>query len=380
MIHITGTCYGCSVCAAACPKGCISMALSREGFWVPSVDGGECIECGICERCCSWVSEGTTTPRKILGSYSAVHRNEEIRKRATSGGAAYGIAQTLLGKGYSVLGVEYDNASATARHFVSYDEGELQKTLNSKYLQSYTVEAFKKLPGLKKAVVFGSPCQISSLRRWERLEGSDHIFVDFFCHGVPSYLLWKSYLAMRLKPGEKLTAPLFRDKCNGWHNYTMTLKTTERMVSSALSSGDPFHVSFLGNYVQNLPCYSCKYRLSSSDADLRVGDLWGRRYEDDEKGVSGVLCLTEKGAGIMSELRALCSISEEGYGTVIEGQMKRDLKVPAVRARILKKLEGGTSLFAIMVKYEKATWAKSVAPKKLKRIVKKAVCPRANKV
>ena len=45
-------CTGCEACANKCPKGCISMVENAEGFLVPQIDGGKCVDCGLCEKAC----------------------------------------------------------------------------------------------------------------------------------------------------------------------------------------------------------------------------------------------------------------------------------------------------------------------------------------
>ena len=49
-------CYGCSVCASACPKKAISMHIDTEGFYKPIVDDSICVNCGICLNVCAFIS------------------------------------------------------------------------------------------------------------------------------------------------------------------------------------------------------------------------------------------------------------------------------------------------------------------------------------
>ena len=67
-------------------------------------------------------------------------------------------------------------------------------------------------------------------------------------------------------------------------------------------------------------CYKqCKYKLDNSAADLRVGDLWGSRYQDNEQGVSALIPFTERGQNIVEILQG-CHISEISFETAAEGQ------------------------------------------------------------
>lgn len=43
-------CCGCSACASACPKRCITMKSDNEGFLYPHLDKDTCIDCGLCEK------------------------------------------------------------------------------------------------------------------------------------------------------------------------------------------------------------------------------------------------------------------------------------------------------------------------------------------
>ena len=60
MISIPINCTGCTTCVTSCPKQCIKMKKSIEGFLYPSVEQDNCINCGICEKVCPVLSKVET--------------------------------------------------------------------------------------------------------------------------------------------------------------------------------------------------------------------------------------------------------------------------------------------------------------------------------
>lgn len=57
MINVSNKCTGCSACVLKCPKQCIRLECSREGFLYPIIGQSECINCGICEKVCPVISK-----------------------------------------------------------------------------------------------------------------------------------------------------------------------------------------------------------------------------------------------------------------------------------------------------------------------------------
>lgn len=56
-----------------------------------------------------------------------------------------------------------------------------------------------------------------------------------------------------------------------------------------------FYALFLGDLCFGKQCYkNCKYKYEHSSADIRIGDMWGETYKDDEDGVSCAIAFTEK--------------------------------------------------------------------------------------
>jgi len=374
--HIT--CYGCGVCQTACPKKAIHIELSNEGFWVPVVDIQKCVDCGICDKVCAYKDKEYCKPndKKLSSSAFAVtHKDKNIQKKATSGGAGFAIAQYLHQQGYTLVGVKYDTDRNIACHFATDSIDEFKQTMNSKYIPSYTVDGFSTLMDGKKYAVFGTPCQIDSLRRWARFRKKEDnfIFIDLFCHGVPSYFHWNAYLKHHLKKDENLKRPIFRDKRNGWHAFTMSLETSKRFISTRLQNNDYFQNIFFGNFSLNRTCYHCVYRGTNSAADIRMGDLWGGKYAHTEEGVTGVLALTEKGEQVVSQIANLCDVVSESTDIVMAGQMHHDLKIPANRSKLLDGFRKDKPLPLLYYCYVRKMWMKNLVPYNVKCFVKKII-------
>ena len=66
--------------------------------------------------------------------------------------------------------------------------------------------------------------------------------MDFFCHGVPTSFLWNKYTQYRIRKNEssQINEVSFRDKRNGWHNFTINLKLDNTENSYMLKNNDYF--------------------------------------------------------------------------------------------------------------------------------------------
>lgn len=66
----------------------------------------------------------------------------------------------------------------------------------------------------------------------------------------------------------------------------------------------------------------CKYKYDKSSADIRIGDLWGKTYKDNEDGVSAAIAFTEKGEKVIEA--SDCYLFKHSFDTVAQGQMKHN--------------------------------------------------------
>jgi len=375
------TCYGCGVCVIICKSSAISIELSESGFWIPKIDQEKCVyHCGLCEKTCSFLYDGLSEQvnKMDVRAYSFITGDKNLLPLVSSGGAGYGIGKYFLDKGYNVLGVGYDYQKNIAFHTIIKDEKMLNKTIGSKYIQSYTADAIKKIKN-GDHVIFGCPCFIDSFKRLIKINNNkeqNFILVDFFCHGVPSYHLWRKYLSFHLKNDERLVDVKFRDKCNGWGEYTMTMTmSSDKYFSKSLRKNDYFLNIYLSNFVLNEPCYSCKFRGLDSSADIRIGDLWGKKYEKNKTGVSCVVCFTYEGQNVIKQLSSFGIICEENIETVLKGQIVKNILMPKSRSSILKILKSNIYLPLLYYFFFYRRWIKnafpSVAREKFKFLLEK---------
>lgn len=309
-------CYGCGACAAICPNHCITMSLSREGFYVPRVARNKCVGCGLCVRVCPKLSppHEEELAKRTLRADAAWLRDEDALRHSTSGGAVTAIARTLATQGYGFCGVRYSSDSLRAEHFLAETIEDFTPALGSKYIPSLTQPTFESLlKGDKKWMVVGTPCQIVALRRLlrERRAEKRFVLVEFQCHGVPSMKWWHAFLQMVCADAGVSPSQVdarWRDKTRGWHDsYQIVLSVDGKPLNSDYGqAASDWMMGFLSQNLQNRPCYACPFRRGMSGADIRVADFWGKTYQANERGVSRVLALTERGMKVWTAATEQC--------------------------------------------------------------------------
>lgn len=369
-ISLIKNCYGCGVCAVVCPVKIIDIIENSDGFYEPRInDINSCKDCGLCLDVCAFSHNEIANTSIPLHSYAAWSKDKRVQRKCSSGGVGYEIGKRLISEGYKVCGVRYDTETAKAEHFIAETKEELIQSIGSKYIQSYTVDGFQRINRKEKYLITGTPCQIDSFRRMiqkKKLE-EDFILLDFFCHSVPSMLAWKYYLKQVEKKVGKVIYASWRNKQTGWHDswnmamdgesqgervdwhdsYDMLIREKKSFLNSRKSQGDLFYKFFLGDYCCNPACQKqCKYKYSSSSADIRIGDLWGKTYKDNQDGVSALIAFTPKGDEIISRLQE-CELTEHPFDVVAEGQMKQNANRAMMSSVITTCLKHNAPLFIV---------------------------------
>ena len=319
-------CYGCGLCATVCPIKIIQIQISDSGFYEPYIaDGKQCVHCGLCRSVCSYLHDTISVKQEVSASYAAWSKDSLIRKKSSSGGVWYELASYCISKGYKVCAVRYNATKKRAEHYIASMLYEMDASLGSKYIQSYTVDAFKAINRNEKYIVSGTPCQIDSFRRYIRSVNREDnfILVDFFCHGVPSIKLWEKYMRWAEYRIGGINSVSWRNKNDGWHDsWAMKMDGQKGSLYSRYSKDDPFYNIFLSDSCLGKACYDkCKYKYRNSAADIRIGDLWGAKYSKNEEGVSAVAVFTKKGISLLNACS--CVLIEEPFDIIAEAQMKK---------------------------------------------------------
>ncbi len=319
------TCTSCGMCSAICPKNAINMEINKYGFYRPIINKNKCINCGLCKKVCYKYDIENEKKEINPDVYAAYSKDEEILKTSTSGGIATIIAKELLKLNYAIVGVKYDLTRNIAISKIIKSEKELDDLKGSKYIQSYTHDAFMEMINDKtsqKYVVFGLPCHIYSVRKYMKIKENrnKYVLIDLFCHGCPSMNLWQKYLKEINKKNKisDITKVNFRSKEKGWHEYCISIENKSKKYVS--NSMDDFYTLFFSDLALNDSCYNCTLRSSFTYTDIRLGDFWGEKYDTNTKGISALVLCTQKGKEIFEFIKDNIVYSEEKIDIVVENQ------------------------------------------------------------
>lgn len=322
------------------------MEADQEGFLYPKIKQETCIECGLCERVCP-VIQVDSDREFVQQGYIVQHRNDDVRKDSTAGGAFTAIEQYVLSLGGVVFGAAYDERF-NVLHIAVESEEELWRFRNSKYVQSHTEEAYQQAKDFLidgRIVCFsGTPCQIEGLKRYLRKDYENLITVDVVCHAVPSPLVFHKYVQMlREKLGNDISNIRFRDKHYGYQYSTMTVKDSAgKDVYEYGIDTDPMLRAFFANVCDRPSCYNCRFKKRYRVSDFTIWDCYPvykfNKEMDDDKGTTRMLIHSEKGRNIFEEIKDGLTWYEVDPGELTRGakEMFRSVAISENRNSFMK--------------------------------------------
>ena len=310
-------CAGCGACGAVCPKKCITMERDSLGFVYPAVDEAACVACGACERVCPVLHPEEEQPAP-LAVKALRARDEALRAESSSGGVFTLLAREILREGGAVYGAAFDG-ELRVRHIRAEDEAGLAPLRGSKMIQSAAWEVYPEIRAVlkegRKVLFTGTPCQVYGLKKYLGGDPEGLVTADLICHGVGSEEVFRRYLADQAREaGSPVKAVSFRCKQTGWRNYAVRLTLASGAVKLKPHAEDGFMRVYLRNYALRPSCYACRFKGNRRLSDLTLADAWGaERYAkelDDDRGLSAVVCRTQKGAELLRRAAEGCAGAE----------------------------------------------------------------------
>ena len=312
--QVGNRCTGCACCSAVCPTKCIDMKSNNEGFLSPQINTAKCINCELCIKRCP-VLNFPTLPAYSQLAYATYSKDEENILQSSSGGLFSALSYPVLKKQGVVYGTILNEANEAVIVKAEKNE-ELIKMRGSKYVQSSLSKEIynnvkQNLICGKEVLFTGCPCQVAGIRSFLNKDYPNFHCVDIVCHGVPSPLLFKTYLqALSKKENSPITDYKFRNKLRGWgKNFSYNTQNKKHVKTSLLDSYQ--HNFFNGNTFRE-SCYQCPFACKERQGDITLGDYWGILQEHPEfyhdKGVSMLLVNTEKGQAMLDNIKSYLQI------------------------------------------------------------------------
>ena len=302
-------CCGCTACANACPKKCITMSADEEGFLYPVINMKKCISCGKCEQVCPCIQPINFNQDWKTRAFVLKTKDEFALKESTSGGAFSSIAEYICDKGGTVVGASFDEKYHIVHKAIS-DYSNISELRGSKYAQSELGEMFSYILGLLKQgklVCFsGTPCQVAGLKNYLGKDYNNLYTIDVVCRSIPSPKLWDEYIRQFDKWGG-VKQVKFRNKTYGYHSGTFVIEFKNGKRISGSNRVNKYMKAFHMNICSRPSCYDCNFKTIKRVSDFTLFDCWYPEklvsdYKDDDKGCSGCLVHSDKGLKLIKNI------------------------------------------------------------------------------
>jgi len=339
-------CTGCGACYAVCPRDAITMKITSDGVYKPSIDFSKCSGCKLCERVCPLFSFNRKHVKYGIGDfihcYVGYSTNMFSRWKASSGGIVTTILLTLLEErvisgALDAIDTPKDPLRPSWKLVNSKEE--VLNAMGSKYCPvkpSFKVKDLVKESG--KIAVVGLPCHIWAFRRLEeidrRLKDKVFIHIGLFCGKCPNFYATTYFLRKVVSVNEKDVIKIsYRGK--GWPGK----------ITVITKQGDEFDVEFINwinfsYYPHFVPtrCVFC-YDITNQLADISLGDAWG--LARDNIGSSVIITRTSVGDSVIQHLRdaGKLALREVDPEQVSRGQgLERKAKNTLIRAYMWQRI------------------------------------------
>lgn len=361
-------CCGCGACAAKCPKACISMEADDFGFVRPVINADACVGCRACESACPALAKGAGD--EALEVRWAKGKSGELLEASSSGGVFGLLARDVLADGGAVCGAAWADGCRRVEHVIVEDVASLDHVMRSKYVQSSVdrevYEGVRDAIRSGRRVLFaGTACQVAGIKRYLGKAGESNLLltVDVICHGVPAPRLWSDWIDYKNSlRGSSVCDVNMRSKTAGWLSFSAMYKyIAEKDPSSSCESTifnrDWYMKAFLANASLRSSCFMCPAKRGCG-SDITLGDFWGFQgihpEVDYSKGVSAVICNTEKGFTAFKGIMASVDCDDATIEQVLAGNpsLVKSVAPYEKRDEFMADFASGMGIEGLMSKYD----------------------------
>lgn len=323
MMYENDKCSGCGICAGYCPHKALSISINQDGFYRP-VKNEKCVNCGICDSICPFKNKVADLRNDLLkddvfGSYHKIFAITAKDSKVSENASTSGFIRTFCAYyAHQFDGVitltNTDDPLKPEVSILTTDQEIISKSAKSTY---FAVEYSKAAEILrtqrKRFLIIGIPCQIAAINNLNKILKRDILTIELFCGAVYSLNLMKKYFALKGIEPESVN---FRDKCSGWHNFSLSVqgknmaRSAQHVVKTKANDDEFYFCQRLKLCTQDT-CLKCTYCYRGT-ADIQVGDFWGPKYSANDEGVNLVVSRSKTASDMIGKCKALkvetCSI------------------------------------------------------------------------
>ena len=327
-------CAGCMACVDICPKGAIKIEDTLSAYNAV-IDENKCIGCNACHKVCQ-----SNHPAKLMPPinwHQGWAEAPDVRQHCSSGGIATALSRAFIEAGGVVCSCTFSHGEFVFEFAEKVEE--LKKFAGSKYVKSNPLGMYKRIKEYlqhgRSVLFIGLPCQVSALKNYIGERYEDKLFTaDLICHGTPSPKLLELFLNQYGYTLTKLRDIQFRVKAK-----FMVYGDYQGIITNGVS--DKYSIAFLNSLTATENCYNCQYARKERVSDLTLGDSWGSELPADEqrKGISLVLCQTERGKQLLSMARLHLVEVDLNRAIANNHQLSHPSVMPRHRDQFYKKLK-----------------------------------------
>lgn len=329
-------CVSCGACLHICPFNNIRMEFNDyRGKWESQVKNSDaCKKCNgksLCLSVCpsynvDYVELARSNENHLLGKirsvYNGYSRNNKTRFSTSSGGFIRELCKTLLQnkKIDGIISITHDHGLEYSPKIIT----DISLMPNSIYHNINFQNAFTLLKETEgKYLLVGLPCQITSISRFLKKKKyaslNDKIYakVSLICgysfdrKNAEAFAHYNNFDLEEISYRERgrYRKTRLKNKSGELLFEVFNPKNFRERINNMI---------FFDQFLPQLGCLYCVDHICYC-ADIVVGDAWQKRYSDDDIGTNIIICRTEKGDDIISQMESFKF--EKGYQEeIIEAQ------------------------------------------------------------